>query len=322
MTTRQARRAGFTLVEMLVVISIIAILAAISVGAFFLVRGSSEKNAAEATLNKLHSTFDVKYKAVLDDAKKTVPDALVVACGNDKDRALVVWTLAKLKNEFPQTKAEATATYMLPGGKLAPRAVFAAATTINLTPPPGYNPADVAAFNAAAVSSALMHAALTATGGGGTMGGSEGLQQQVGSAPNGVPYFRDSWGMPIGFLRDATNTEIQPPIPPSGAASPNSYFKANRAIVGGTPFYVNTPFDPRARMVDLPANISYRKIYGPLLGMAAANPVEFNNFNRMPTFYSAGPNKEFGTNPVSLTQDESLDNLFSYRLRREGARGE
>ena len=326
MTTRFARpRAGFTLIEMLIVIGIIATLAAISVGAFFQVRGSQDKSVTEVTLNKLHSTFDGKYKAVLDEAKKTVPPLLVDALGGDKDRALAAWTIAKIKNEFPQTKTEASTPYNLPGGNLAARKVFSTVAA-GLQDPVG-DPEQIS-FTQAKNSSALAYAALTATGTGGTMGGTEGLQQQT-KTEGEVTYFVDAWNMPIGFKRNAYNTEIQPPVPKNGLAQQNAYFRPNTINSSGRPFYVNNPLDPRGKIIDInpmdpsEPNDAFRVYLAPKLGVdLSVQPNDFSNANQLATFYSAGPNKEFGADPLDLTVEEALDNLFSYRLRREGAKGD
>ena len=340
MTTRLARpRAGFTLIEMLIVIGIIATLAAISVGAFFQVRGSQDKSVTEVTLNKLHSTFDGKYKAVLDDARNSVPKSLEVLLG-DKEQARVIWTYAKLKNEFPQTAAEAnwdpslSTVVPLP---LKPRAIFSSlVNALNALPADTpLNPGE----RAAKVSSALMYAALTRTGTSGTMDGSEGLQQQtatenvtVAGTKVAVTYFRDSYDKPIGFIRHATNTEINNP----------PFAKVN--AVSGFPAGTKSTLDPTGRMLALgnPTRMTIVDFlnYGLPNGQPNPSPVvprvesmlvTLDQSNHVSTFYSAGPNKEFGsepnatvgTNPISLDlQEEALDNLFSYRLRREGAKGD
>jgi len=53
--TLRARRAAFTLIELLAVIAIIAILLAMSAGAYFRVRVSQQESATNTTLQKLHS---------------------------------------------------------------------------------------------------------------------------------------------------------------------------------------------------------------------------------------------------------------------------
>ena len=314
MTTRFARpRAGFTLIEMLIVIGIIAALAAISVGAFFQVRGSQDKSVAEVTLNKLHSAFDIKYKAVLDDARKAVAnmadsDPLMVRCGGDKERALVVMTYVKLRNEFPMESKEVNPNPLIAPASvigvtmyssLVPRAAFAALYTKLPTDPTGVGEQE--SRTRAMTSSKLMYVALTQTGGGGTMGGSEGLQQQVGVDPvDGLSFFRDSWGEPIGFFRHAKSVEI----------NQSPYAKPRAGANGVT---TSNALDPNAKMFKYAMPPAF-------LGYFPGNA--FSNENSVATFYSAGPNKEFGADPISLTEDEALDNLLSYRLRREGAKGD
>ena len=71
---RRPHRAGFTLIELLVVIALIATLAALSAGAFFRVRAGQLKSASEATLVKLNTALDNRWKAIQEsvneDARK------------------------------------------------------------------------------------------------------------------------------------------------------------------------------------------------------------------------------------------------------------
>src|SRR5260370_29357924 len=62
-------RFGFTLIEVLVVITIIAIIAGMSMGVYFRVRKAQVQSASETTVNKLASNLDQQWKAVLDNAK-------------------------------------------------------------------------------------------------------------------------------------------------------------------------------------------------------------------------------------------------------------
>ena len=126
--SRRPHRAGFTLIELLVVITLIGVLAALSAGAFMRVRSSQIKSASEATLVKLNTALDNRWKAIqesvtTDKNKNTVQyqQALRDAQGNpDIARSLLLY--AKVKNELPMTFAEARGTLVavppdgLPGG--------------------------------------------------------------------------------------------------------------------------------------------------------------------------------------------------------------
>src|SRR5262249_22275978 len=100
-TRTSTRRGGVTLLRVMVVILLIITLAALSAGAFFKVQAAQRVGATEATIRKAQLLLDARWKTVLDDARKTgAPDAVMEIAGNDKDRALSIWTYAKLKNEF------------------------------------------------------------------------------------------------------------------------------------------------------------------------------------------------------------------------------
>ncbi len=316
MTRTDTRRGGFTLVEMMVVILLIIILAALSAGAFYKIQASQRVGATEATMRKIQINMDARWKAVLDDARRTVPDALVPLAGGDKDRAISLWTYAKLKNEFPETLVEATTPITFaatsPPIVLQPRKVFVSAATTG-------SPEGDANFEAAA----LIYTALTATGTGGTSGDLDGLNQQVGTTPGGRQAFVDNWGTPITFRRWADPDEVQ-----------SEPFVRRNVIQtrSGTSYSLNM-IDPSGKLLNRldnlwgndmnPASLNYQ------MRMAARNAlfpgatwIEWPNRNVVPTLISAGPDKIFGSSIYGAdSTDAGSDNVVGYRLRREGAQG-
>ena len=118
-------RRGFTLLELLVVMSIIALIAGLSIGVFFRVRQTQTEGATVTIVNKLQSQLDQQWKAVLDNARddakadkinnppnsnvSTFAGSKSGACigGGDSRRELVIWTKMQLKLEFPTTFWEA-----------------------------------------------------------------------------------------------------------------------------------------------------------------------------------------------------------------------
>src|SRR5262245_50160654 len=99
---RQHGRNAFTLTELLVVVSIIAVIASISIGAVFSLRESQVKNFSEATVQKLASALDQQYKAVLDQIYEETPSPLAMSlAGGDIRRGRVIYAKLRLRQQFP-----------------------------------------------------------------------------------------------------------------------------------------------------------------------------------------------------------------------------
>ena len=67
---RFARRAGFTLVELLTVVAIIAVLVSLVASATFQVIGVQQKRTTETTIKKVADALDQQWQAVVDQARK------------------------------------------------------------------------------------------------------------------------------------------------------------------------------------------------------------------------------------------------------------
>src|SRR4051812_23405379 len=107
-TDAPARRAGMTLIELLIVMVIIAVLASLVTGAVFTVRESQMKSFTETTVQKLASFLDQQGKAAIDQTRdEPVPAAFVALAGNDLQRAKVIYLKARLAQEFPVTFSQA-----------------------------------------------------------------------------------------------------------------------------------------------------------------------------------------------------------------------
>lgn len=70
MNRRSGRRTGFTLIEVLLVIGILAVLATVSVVAYSRIQASADKKAALQLVNETEKAIDLYYSAI-----KTYPDS-------------------------------------------------------------------------------------------------------------------------------------------------------------------------------------------------------------------------------------------------------
>ena len=315
MTTRMTRRRGVSLIEMLVVIALIGVLSALSTGAVFRLRSAQDQNNTEGTLSKVHSNMQTRWSAVLDQAKKDVPQALVDGLAEgDRDRAIAIWSYAKLQNEFPETFLEAKRTIILNGVELKPRKIFE--TIAN-------DPAN-ASLTTDQQSAVLICAAIANTGNSGNALGTDGIQNQmqpIGTGNTGSNCFKDSWGDPMIFRRHATSPEIDAE-PFLRATTVKNASNAVPPVIAN--FVVKNPLDPTGKLIARTGNtwtLNGKKLVLGALGYKATG--DFPNENFLPTLISAGKNKLLGTATTMLTgtDDAGADNLLSYRTRREGDKG-
>lgn len=306
-----ARRPGFTMVELLVVIALIATLAALSVGAVFRIRTAQQKSSTEATLQKLDTKLQQKLRAIQEQVRDprrqqdaAYQTALNMANGSH-DIAQAILMYAYTKQQLPMTFAEANPP-------LTPYAVdmTIGGYTLRLQKSPIFAtlPAGTGGPEESAV---CIHVALSTLG-------NEGLEQQIGDAPSlpGLKCYVDAYGQPIYFNRLAfggdAGTELNGP----------PYVKAPVAVNTFDPFY------PKQ------TNGAYRNLsvdYGvPNVALlwAATAPATLGNWSSTPAAYPGQVNHTAAL--ISAGNDKDLlglglysgDNIVSYRLRKEGQKGD
>src|SRR5438105_3266921 len=101
-------RPGFTLVELLVVVAIIGVLAALTASATVGVLSSQKQSNTSLTIQTLMGVLDQQWQAVIDQAnKEAIPDGVLLMAGSNAPRARVIWIKLRLKQEFPMSYAEA-----------------------------------------------------------------------------------------------------------------------------------------------------------------------------------------------------------------------
>lgn len=177
------KRTGFTLIEMLVAMAIMAILSAATVAAISSVRSSQKLKTSQYTVTHLQQKLDVRVSQMIDKARsKSNPyrPAALRMCSGDPDIADSILCYAYLKLEFPESFFEANQS-------------FAFSPTVSISPPSRYStiptftpliPGDQAA--------ALLYIALD--------GDMDAMYVGVDPVTN-YHYFKDAYGQPIMFQR-------------------------------------------------------------------------------------------------------------------------
>jgi len=165
-------------------------------------------------------------------------------------------------------------------------------------------------------SAVCFYIAIMTSGGGGAMTDGEGLQQQTMESPGfpGFKVFKDSWGTPIAFVRQAYPDE----------ATGGAYVRGGQ---------VRDPFDPSNKLTASSLMTARWPVYmanfptwavpsfsAPTMSTVKTTYPGARNF--VSTLISAGPDKQFVTATADVFGGTDNDNLFSYRLRRQDAKGD
>lgn len=288
--TKTTRRAGFSLIELLVVMSIIAVIAALAGVALFGTTESQRRNSTDQLVDKLQKALDAEYGKVVAEATSAGASAIqpdVLAFAGDVDRGRALWATLQLRRNFPDNFTEATSAIVFQQGTNGP-ILFRVAPVATFT---GHSPPLAAGGTAHDQSAALLYIILTkksSSGGGSTAGSGDELgptrDVTIGNAT--FKTFVDSWGNSIGFRRWDVSAELQTP----------DYVPASQTF--------KDPLDSRGL-------ISNWSDTGKRDQLRTVGLFPSSNVNRRASVYSLGKDKALGT----------ADDQLGIRLTRLGAKG-
>jgi prepilin-type N-terminal cleavage/methylation domain-containing protein len=221
-STRRAA-AGFTLLELLIVMSIIALLAALVAGATVLYIGQQRESNTKTTIAKVYRELRSQWDQVISDAKadilaSKVPADVVSLAGPASDggaraeRANVIYIKLKLRQQFPMNYTE----IMNP--------TFAGISSAEFAPPQEYQDAlkkypavRLSSPPTPAESGACLLIALTTKARGGKLLPADTFfssQEIADTNGDGAPELIDGWGNPLVFYRWPTQNEDLPALDP------------------------------------------------------------------------------------------------------------
>ncbi len=303
-------RRAFTLVELLVVISIITVIGAISVGAYFRIQAQQTSDFTEVTVTKIDQTLQRKVQLIRDqiddDAKNMRPGSgypELLKNNYEPDVAKAILLYCRTKNQLPMSFTEATTPVPVPGTLnvvtgisviLQPQAVFRGLTG---------GTGDVAE------SSVCLFLALAPMG-------IEGFEQQIGdSAIPGYKCYLDGYRKPLIFNRlayDGDNGELNAP-PFTNPATPFDPFYPKKL---GAVYRPLTDYPGMAALWNLvrtnvPAWAGPLPAIYPGLKYHTTCVISSNGKNHYNESNQAGPGGIYGGG-----------NIVSYRLRQEGNKGD
>ncbi len=179
------RRRGFTLLEALIVIAIIAILAALAWGASIRAMAQAVRKTTERNIQKLESAMLKQWRAALDDAKENETDFQKLKAQGVTREQFIRYYLAR---EFPTNVNE----IRQPPGGLVPRSLYLA------------NANAIAGLAPNEQSAACLYLALQLVRRGERFDADNSLSPRDTVQKNGVQLLVDSWGTPLAFFREPT----------------------------------------------------------------------------------------------------------------------
>ena len=330
-TKRSARRAGFTLVEMLVVVIIVGILLSLVAAAALKLIGTQQQFNTQTELTRLEGDLVRAYRATADKARKEpIPNqgspmgnvyynyVLPTLANNDRNLARVIWTKLRSKQTFPNNFAEAWNPSPMPGlsyyqTKLTALRIHAASFPPTISP---YAPKPwessvclLWALQRGESGSALKESDI-GTGSLKDFGliPTSAKDPSSGQTPNGalglptgsVKGLVDNWGTPLAFCRwPVYSLQLNPAPtknPPPPPAAPGVYYPQN----GDN----NDPDDPSGLLESTTWQATggftlFQQLCHPLVPHTAGT--EAQTYRIFPLIVSAGPDRRLGLDKEPVT---------------------
>lgn len=289
-------RRGFTLMELLIVVSIIAVLASLSAAVYFTAIESQKANNATSTVTRVQKALSTQYDAVRKEAlREPLPppasnsqllqayNSVLSVANNDPRLARVIWVKLRLRQAFPINFSEALNPIPFPS--LYANQLSQAGITGSSSPPDSLE------------SSACLLLALQRSVSGGvpvdqvTKLATLSLTTSAGVT---IPALVDTFNQPLAFCRW-----------PTGFINLNP----NGAQPG-----LNDPEDPQGLLTN-------SNLYGTTQNPGPGDWVNAHlhatmanaSFKLQPVIVSAGPDMKLGLDPVTFTQlsQDANDNIFA-----------
>jgi len=295
MQTTPRRRPGLTLIELLVIIGIILILAALTTSASIQVISSQQQKNSELTVKKVSEAVNQAWRAVIDQAKEEqVPASVLSMAGNDPRRARIIYIKLRLKQEFPMSFTDITTQGP---GDLPPLPAYQAALG-------SYNPAtspwaavDPLTGQTRSQTGACLYLSLKRNRRGVGFDVDTALSSKEVAEPfsDRIKEIVDSRGRPLGFYRwPYGNTDLNPGGPQSGQNDPED-------IEG------------------LLTSPNWTGSSGATTFQNLVHPVAANSSYKLkPVVVGTGKNGKLGLNPNSMAvtnANDANDNIYSFDLR-------
>lgn len=245
-SARPTRRRGFTLIELMIVIGVIALLMSVIGVVAMSAFGGAKISATKATLAKVQGLLQQRLDAVIrKDPEKTLVDSLVPRFGNRK-LAEVMARKFTYRQAFPQTWAEITA--------YNPGLLTLSSESVPMTTTPAAESAEVLLF--------LLTRAnvLGYPPEGADVFNSTELRDTDG---NGKMELVDTWGYPLRFYRWPTRlVRGLPFVVPPGTYVPSGTARAMMPALPTTATELLHDSDDKYGALRVANNSSWRPLFG------------------------------------------------------------